>query len=346
MKISRKVNRYISSHKTINYILKCVRHICDDNFMDIVLDRNPACITLESWGEAFPDKIIYFIEIGSAGDGFCAEYRKMLNYLYYADCHAMQPYIYINKNFMYLRKSDSSMDVNHYENFFMPVLNLAYMDVQKSKTVVRSRVSHLNLAEELKRIGAYEVSDTYLGEMARISKKYIRFNKTIKSYVEDSKVKLKIGQNTLGVHVRGSDFKMNYKGHPVYIPIEEYLEAVKAEWNTASYEQIFLATDDAEALEVFRETFGEKLIYFKDVIRTDGRTSVINLDDKDIDYHYLLGMQIIRDMLTLSSCKSLIAGKSQVSICARIANRAWMSQYHKVTILDKGINANGQYYLG
>ena len=29
---------------------------------------------------------------------------------------------------------------------------------------------------------------------------------------------------------------------------------------------VFLATDDSEAMDRFRETFGEKLVYYRDVI--------------------------------------------------------------------------------
>lgn len=35
------------------------------------------------------------------------------------------------------------------------------------------------------------------------------------------------GKRAIGVHVRGTDFKRNYKGHPVKIGTEEYLEAAK-----------------------------------------------------------------------------------------------------------------------
>ena len=41
------------------------------------------------------------------------------------------------------------------------------------------------------------------------------------------------------------------------------------------YDMVFLATDDSEAIDRFRETFGEKFVYYRDVIRSSGDETVM-----------------------------------------------------------------------
>ena len=51
----------------------------------------------------------------------------------------------------------------------------------------------------------------------------------------------------------------------------------------------FLATDDSEAIDRFRETFGEKLVYYRDVIRSSGDETVMKSREERESHHYLLG---------------------------------------------------------
>ena len=67
------------------------------------------------------------------------------------------------------------------------------------------------------------------------------------------------GKRAIGVHVRGTDFKRNYKGHPVKIGTEEYLEAAKKMFAAGKYDMVFLATDDSEAIVLGRPL--EKSLY-------------------------------------------------------------------------------------
>lgn len=151
------------------------------------------------------------------------------------------------------------------------------------------------------------------------------------------KMELK-GKKILGVHARGTDFKRNYNGHPIAVTAQEYLAEAKNLVETGEYDRIFLATDDTNAVRLFRNEFGSKILYYDDVTRGEGNETVMKSDSTRDDHHYKLGLEVLRDMYTLASCDGLVAGLSQVSFAARIQKFSWNQQYVDLKILDKGIN--------
>lgn len=334
-KINNSLNYYIGRHKKLNYILKVIKRLGDDDFVDNILGRNPDIIEIKHYGNKHSDKIIYYIEIGTKGDGFFAEYRRLLEYLFYADRYGFIPCVKSNANFQY-------GSINDYYKIELGVDE----EIEECTNVVYAGIAHLNHAERLKEESGYALSSSYIEELARISRKYISLRNPVKQYIEKSQEEICFKGNILGVHVRGTDFKKNYKGHPVYISAQEYCDKTKDIFSTGKYDKVFLATDDIEALNVFKKAFGDKIIYYKDVKRADGTVSVAFKKEKlSEDEKLSLGKEVVRDMFTLARCTSLIAGKSQVSICSIISNAAWYSKYQDEVILDKGINKSGKRYI-
>ena len=335
-KINNSFNYFLGKHKHLNYILKSIRRLLDEDYIDTSLGRNPENVTFEHPGTNYADKIIYFIEIGDEGDGFFAEYRKMLNLLYYADCHALTPYVVFNEKFHY----------GKFEDYFEHVPKLEYSKVIKSANMIHSGICHVLPAELLKEVSAYATSKQYIEAMARISAKYVKFNTELQDQIEKDIKELQFSGKVLGVHVRGSDFKNNFKNHPTYVPVHDFCSKAEEIAQNGNYDKVFLATDDTEAVGIFKKCFGEKLIFYKDTSRTSGNVSVAfqnaMIEDEEKSR---LGKEVIRDMFTLARCSGLIAGKSQVSICARISNQAWFNEYKDIIILDKGINTDGKRYI-
>ena len=106
-----------------------------------------------------------------------------------------------------------------------------------------------------------------------------------------------------------------------------------------AFQRIFLATDDVDTVNLFKKEFGEKLLTYADVTRSDGEVSVAFSEAGRMNHHYLLGQEVLRDMYTLAKCDGLIAGKSQVSICAYIQKRT-TGDYCYREILDAGYNTD------
>ena len=147
-------------------------------------------------------------------------------------------------------------------------------------------------------------------------------------------------KKTLAVHYRGTDFKMNYDNHPICVTIEQELEMIRTAMKNDGFEQIFLATDDMSAINAFEAELAGQVVFYHDVLRGNDTTSVAFSKSNRKEHHYLLAYEVLRDMLTLSACEGLIAGVSQVSICARIAKASRGEAYQFLQIIDNGKNYN------
>jgi hypothetical protein len=121
------------------------------------------------------------------------------------------------------------------------------------------------------------------------------------------------------------------------VSVEEYIHATEKAMNEEKFEKIFLATDDQEAIQKFTESFGNIVCYYTDVIRTDGDETVMKSNCGRENHHYKLGLEVIRDMYTLSACDGIIAGLSNVSIFARIVKLSTCKDYEYMNYMNKGI---------
>ena len=195
-------------------------------------------------------------------------------------------------------------------------------------------------------IWLYCYKEEYINALAEVTAKYIRLNSTVNGWMEIQMQKMHNGEKTLGVHVRGTDFKRNYKGHPIKVSTEEYLQTAKKVFEEKQYDRVFLATDDLEALNQFKNVFGNHLYYYEDVIRSAGDETVMKSDVTRENHHYLLGLEVLRDMCTLAECDGMIAGLSQVSLSARIWKKSQNKEFSDLYILDKGMNQNGDICRG
>ncbi|MDE7327733.1 MAG: hypothetical protein K2N63_15890, partial [Lachnospiraceae bacterium] len=127
---------------------------------------------------------------------------------------------------------------------------------------------------------------------------------------------------------------------PVWIHAKTFVEPVrKCISGGGEYEQVFLATDSLEAIELFKKEFGDILVFYQDVQRSDGDVGVHEIENSRKNHHYLLGMEVLRDAYTLAACDSLVAGLSNVSFAAQYIKAANGSEYAEVVILDQGLQA-------
>ena len=62
-------------------------------------------------------------------------------------------------------------------------------------------------------------------------------------------------------------------------------------------------------------------------------------------HKYRLGLEVIRDMYTLAMCGGLVAGISQVAVCAQINKLAMGKEFEDLIVIDKGINRNAKNFL-
>lgn len=298
------------------------------------------------YGMLNKNKIIYYIELGNGEWGFFAVYRALLEALYFADIRGMLPVIRYRENFLYAEKNAINGTTNPFEYYFVQPSFIKVQDAKKSYKVVVSVPEHTEMVRLVftGEFASYHANSLYLKQLARIQNKYIRLNENTSNFVKQG-LQAIIGNNkVLGVHLRGTDFKKNYNIHPVYIKENEYIEAIKEAIKEDGWEKIFLATDDLAALDVCKHEFGDKLVYYEDVYRTQKAHSVAFSHDNRENHKYRLGLEVLRDAYTLAACDGLIAGISQVSISAQIIKLSQKKKYSYIKILDKGINENNRKF--
>lgn len=337
------LNRLKRLRKRCAFAKYCFSHGSDERFVKEVkeLQDNPELVLLEKYADEGPAEIYYHIFMEESQSGFFADHNRLLGYLYFADYYNMIPIVEYTDKYCYAEKGEIYGTNNPFEYYFLQPSEISLQEMQKKNTVVRSRKNNTKIDASFS-VKGYEKSEDYLQAMADITAKYIRLQPRVESQIQKDwksilPEKAEKG-NILGCHVRGTDFKRNYNGHPVMVTIEEYADTVENLMKKDIYAGIFLATDDANAVKLFKKRFEDKVFFYSDVTRSEGNETVMKSKSERPNHHYELGFEVLRDMYSLSYCDGLVAGLSQVSFAARIQKKSTGREYSDLVILDKGIN--------
>ena len=131
-----------------------------------------------------------------------------------------------------------------------------------------------------------------------------------------------VHREVLGVHVRGTDMRSGQAPrHAVSSAPAAYLDLARTLDREHRFSHIFLACDETQTVQMFRETFGTRLLTTQ-AHRTAGDQSL------DHDYRWLvnvprhlhryqLGREVLGDALLLARCGHFVCGISNVSQSAQ-----------------------------
>ena len=345
--ISEAVKAFLGKHQKINYLQRVMRHLNDPSFVRNVLSigHDPNCFYLRSNGEKNADKNILFIEVTG---GMGVIYRYMLYALWEAERLGFTPVIKFHDTCIYREMHSVDGTDNAFEYYFSQPTDVSLSDMYESKRVFSLELPHLSRIEyDLGDLNpdapaGYVVNERYLETLAGVAHKYLHLNEKTRSFFEQSFQQV-FPQNggrkrVLGVHVRGTDFALQWEGHPNMVTVEDFFTAIdEALGQENGFDHIFLATDDNTRLAAFKERYGDRLSYYEHVHRGEGvRLAILDELDRE-NTHYLDGLEALRDMYTLAKCDGLIAGLSQISISARIRRLADYGPFEYMRILDKGL---------
>lgn len=299
-------------------------------------------LELESrcYGKENEDKTIYYICENNGNLGFFAMYRYWVEYLYFADICGYAPVIYAGREFAYGEENRINKTKNPFEYFFVQPTEMRLQQVRSSRSVIVSNVLHRRIVEFVYtgKYDNYLYTQNYLHSMSGIIKKYVKFNKVTWEFIEKSLEEIGLyGKKILGVHVRGTDFRSKYNNHPVYVTAEECFCAIDRILENRNYDMIFVATDDERILGQFVDQYKNRMCFYRDVERNDKNVSVAFTEKNRENHKYRLGLEVIRDMYTLALCDGLVAGVSQVAVCAQMNKMAMGKAYEDLEIIDKGI---------
>lgn len=334
----------IKKNQKLHYLLKAYKHRNDKEYVEFFLNRetNPILLEFLTKGNMYPDKRFFVIRENGKGWGFFAEFRAMLAKLIFAERFCMTPYIDWGKDFLYSEEQEINHTMNAFEYYFLQPGTYKKSDIDCAKYVTFSKSAQGEIIEKEYVVdnNICNISYEYESVLAEMYRKYIRFNATTEQRINQEISTLIQGKSVLGVHYRGTDYKVGYNLHPVYVKMEQVVEEVKIALDKYSFEKIFLATDEIAAVERFKSEFGDKVLVYNDVYRGETEVSIAFSQANRANHHYRLGYEVIRDMYTLSVCTGLIAGMSQVTNIARVAKRARKEEYKYFQLINNGLNHN------
>lgn len=333
---------WLRKSEKLVYWNRCRLHRNKKEFRHLVLNgyQNPDFIELHSLGTEYPGEIVYLADAQGHGMGFFAELGVTLIKLYFADDRGFTPYVCWGENYLYYEPEGIEGEQNAFLHYFKPVSHVA--SIEHVSHAVYSNASHYEQVKKLYHAVSYDVSEEYIDAMARMMKKYIQYNETTKEYLEEQFTELLGDKKTLGIHYRGTDFRRQYNNHPVAVRLEQEIEKAKELLEKKGYEQIFLATDENEAVRAFREKFGDKVKVFEDTYRDNGGNESIAFSEDDrTNHHYKLGLEVLRDQYTLTRCDGLLCGYSNVTFISRIMRKSWYDKdFEDYVLINNGINHN------
>lgn len=325
---------------------RCRIHCKEEEFRKLVLEgyHSAECFELNSYGNEYRGQVVYCIEAFGHSVGFFAEFLYVLIRLYFAADRGFIPYINWGEDFLYYEAGGIDNEHNAFLHYFEPVSDV--INCGSAAHVLKAAEYHIaDVASRLNTSG-YAVTEEYMDALSNMAKRYIRYNAATKLFLEDGYHTLIGNKKALAVHFRGTDYRRQYNNHPVFITIEQEIEIVRDIFNAKDYEVIFLATDEQEAVDIFRREFGEKLKVFEDTWRADGGDESVAFSHSDRkNHHYLLGLEVLRDQYILTRCEGLVCGISNLTLSARIMRKAWYdNDYEDMVILDSGLNHNANRF--
>lgn len=324
----RKDKNYIDFLTSASVNSELIQIKAVDEFIDVNYDRAPVCR----------------LTVGNKNEGFFATYRWMLDALYFCDRHGIIPIVSFTDDSLY-KDNNLPKELNPFEYYFECATNGVDTDCGRSEVIYVGRNSLF--AERLNSNNiSYEYSKQFVEALASVQKKYIKFNDKTQRIVTEYVDKLAITERTLGVHIRGTDYKQNCKDHPKYVGPEDYYPVIDKAFQSGMFDKVFLATDDNSIFEEFIKHYGsQKIVCSEDTIRGTGNigTHVEDCDNKKRD-NYRLGLEVICDMFALSTCGGMISGMSQVGLAARVYKLSQDKCFAFDRIISKGINQRGKIF--
>ncbi len=241
------------------------------------------------------------------------------------------------KNVPYFHEASKGENVWAY--FFESISSFELNDVlewRKSGQITEDQIAYLDLAQAGKdhqndpnRLATFWAWEKPRDKRAWMNTKralgrtyvqeFIRPKENIKSKVDDFISAHFKADYIIGVHIRGTDFCY---ANPT--SLESYFREIAAllRENEKQEYRIFLATDQEQYVEAFKQQHGEKVLCW-DAVRSDNHICPVRFDHVS---GYKKGEDVLIDMLLLSSCHHVIKGAAAVGELA-----LWFCDHDHIT---------------
>ncbi len=353
------IRRLFSNTSIVFCTCKFIRRISNPNFRSYLSQyRNPVELSdpalashpiinmpVHVLGPKNKGKVIMLLENQTYHGGFCAIWIYYLNRLSFSDKMGLCHVINWNQSDFYQEDHPVNGAESVFEYYFQQPCGISLAEARESACVVYDWNNPEFGYDDVFHVGGatdYRFTSEDIEKFAKIQRKYIKLHPKLQKSIDAQIERLFCGHKVvLGVHARGADTKIGYKNHPLIVTAEDYIEKTEELAKRIKAELIFLATDDQEMLELFRDRFGDKLIYYDDVVRSSSTVMSCFIKKERTDHHYLLGLEIIRDVYTLAACQGFVCGMSYVGMVVQVLKRANNQKFRAFYRIFKGLRKDG-----
>lgn len=335
-----KLRSWIKSHEKIYFTARVLQQSRNSDYRRRVLDitDSPFVLKVERLGDKNPDKLFYLVDIvdGGGPSGLFALLNDTVKRLELARRLCASPYVRWANTAYY-------PEGNAFERYFLQLTDSTYEEVAHSQNVVISKVQDGFERDESQ---VYYEKDGFLQAIANLYKRYVHLRPEISEKLESDIKTYGLAdelEDSIGIHFRGTDFRQSLVGHPQYVAYDDYVSAIQ-ELHGGGYRNLFIATDDENALEYFQNAFRDsfaKILFYKDTMRSAGDIGLHYAVSKNPVHDRDIGYEVIRDVYTLARCRVFLSGVSNVSFSVRAVNAAGPRLFETCKIIDHGLNTSG-----
>lgn len=260
-----------------------------------------------SWGQKNSDKTFYIICFDYDTQGLFAIVKSVLSHVMYAVDKGWIPIVDL-QNYACQYKKDRK---NAWEMFFEQPCGYTLNDIKDAKNVIRSYYG-------MYPYGKYAFYEEILFDKDKLTpiadayKKYIRPQAHIKDAMLQTIKDLNIDNKTLGVLCRGTDY-INRKphNHPRQPEPEQVIADAREYMDSNNYTSIFVATEDDTVLEMFKQEFGDQLLYINQPrIKLAKEQTYLSEVAIAASVKYKMAIDYYTALYILSKCTAIIAGST------------------------------------
>ena len=295
--------------------------------VDRSIDFNKIQVNLiRSKGELNKDKIFYVIQ-RNPGKGFFSNVAFVTNHIKVALDNGFIPIVDM-ENFVtwYNEKNKILKTNNAWEYYFEQISNFSLKDVYNSKNIILTNRNFYRSSGFLDSINEDK-------ELKNIFQKYILIKKNKLKVIHYLRKKLFEKKKILGVHFRGTGYKIGRQPHPA--TIKQMINRLNKILSKENYDKIFLVTEDLNNFKAILAEFKNKVIYLNNSVRENNSNTAFDTYPR-LNHRYKLGRDILIEACLLSYCDGYLDIRNNVREAAIAFN---LNPDQKRYFIDNGHNS-------
>jgi hypothetical protein len=254
-----------------------------------------------------------FIGIKGREAGLFACFLSVVNTLWWCDNKKITPVVSLGKESLYYQEGGYNGSDEPWEYYFYPVSKISVSDAKRHPGAQRWKGWGDPAGKGIQQTECWakrykqHLDKSYRREFHAIIKKYIRVKPVILDKVESFYLLQMKEKNTVGIHLRGTDKKL--EAPP--ISIEEICNAANQYALDLPNCQFYIASDDENLLNRAKQLLNGPIIYYSS-FRSSNGNPVHFMDGKTYS-KAKLGEEALIDALLLARCTKFVHTRSNLS---------------------------------